>query len=562
MEISVINSYKLNDVHSFFSYTLDNGTNSSQISKDDENELVLKARAKDEQAIELLINQYMGYIKMFSRMYSDGNLFYDDLIQEGRLGVLAAIEQFDPTIGSFSTFVHYKIRGKIKRFSSNNNRTVRVPVDVQGHVPTFINTYGELSVELGRTPSLDEIAEKMHITRKTCHNIFNFLKSTTYLDKKIEETSFDSQTISEFVSSKDGIDIEVMGGLYLFELHEDLKNIYLSQKERFILDHTFGLKGCQIYTQQQMADYFGVTQNSIKERFKRIMNKVRIALKNSYLNIGNPVDQEYYELSKILPLNIYQIFCDMNLKPGEIRIILYYLGIYNVGVKTKEELSKMFNVAPTLISNNKCRLFGMIAEHPKRMVIIEYVRSIKRFDEKRVMALIFRCDLKALDEALKTLSEEEMRIYNLRSFERHKLIMTKEEIDMFNNVVAPKIRQHVLKKNNGPVPKENNNYSYISSVTNSNNQVLRELLVSANDTPIFKEFRKFFSIKETLAIMMYCGFIDGKTYDIKFVSETFDMSIKELEFLFQRKSLAFSSDVVMEATKEQLKKILASPNNG
>ena len=242
---------------------------------DEEKELFIRFYNGDMDAKQELIECNLKLVVAFAKKYKNRGLDLADLIQEGNIGLLTAIDRFDINMGcKFSTYAYNWIRQSVTRAIMNKGRTVRYPVYLYCGLPQFYEKYNALANELDREPSLDEMVEKFDIPRSTVMRYHELMLETKSLNEFVGEDK--DQEVGDFWLHTDN---DVEDKVFDLELKDDVKRAFsvvgLSQKEIIVLELRFGFYEGKIFTLQAIADMFKVTRERIRQIELRALNKIR-----------------------------------------------------------------------------------------------------------------------------------------------------------------------------------------------------------------------------------------------------------------------------------------------
>ncbi|WP_121616852.1 sigma-70 family RNA polymerase sigma factor [Virgibacillus halodenitrificans] len=254
------------------------------LTKEEEVEIALKAAGGDEIAKEDLINANLRLVVSIAKRYAKRGMDFLDLIQEGNAGLIKAVEKFDITKGfKLSTYATWWIRQSITRALASKTRTIRVPVYMSDAINKYNYVKQQLSMELGREPSLIEIAKEMEEDIDKIKVVVNYCKQSETLSLDTAyNSSHDKAVLSEFIEDDDTLapDSELIDQDSRNRLDEIL--ITLSPREENVIRLRYGLDGGKPRTLEDIGKVFGVT----RERIRQIETKALKRLQDpKYFNV-------------------------------------------------------------------------------------------------------------------------------------------------------------------------------------------------------------------------------------------------------------------------------------
>jgi RNA polymerase primary sigma factor len=231
----------------------------------EEIDLSKRAKAGDKGARQRLIEKNLRLVVSVAKKYRGMGLPFEDLIQEGNIGLMRAVEKFDPDRGwRFSTYATWWVRQAVQRAVADKGRTIRVPVHMGDKIRKMARAYNELSAEREREPTDEEVAERLEWTAEQVRDVKSAMPDATSFNQPMSSDS-DATEIGELIEDERASEVAgtVIGEMEMDWLAEAVEK--LPERHRYVLIKRYGLDDEETATLAQLSEELGISRERVRQ---------------------------------------------------------------------------------------------------------------------------------------------------------------------------------------------------------------------------------------------------------------------------------------------------------
>jgi len=452
------------------------------LKKEEEQELSKRKNSGDFEARQILIERNLRLVVSVAKKYIGRGMLLSDLIQDGNLGLMKAVDKFDESQGyKFSTYATWWIRQSITRGINNNGKTIRIPVHVNEKIKSLINL-------LGHDPDIQEIKQHLKVSTIVATSIYNAYFETISINTNIgDDNGFELGNL--IADDRENLEDNVFSDSLKPLIKNILSKVDLTNKEIKVLEMRNGLTGKEPMTLEAIGKEFGITRERVRQIEARALIKIRQSreineliiytenerealetlthfrdvymekrmenqsrgiyqyssliqqkkkddedkLIKSLITFGKSIGEDFSSLDKLSP-GMRLLFNKAKLTPKEREVLIVGFGLNKENCTSLEEMEKILKTKQATIRQIK-------REALKKLLNLDYERVIETYINKHNTN-------RKNDNYINTEDEGERKVGSMRTIYEH-VGYSKDIVDYVIETYLTDLEKDILYKRNG-----------------------------------------------------------------------------------------------------------------
>ena len=245
------------------------------LTPEEEQEIGRRILKGDEKAKQELINSNLRLVVSVAKRYASKGMGFEDLLQEGNLGLIKAVDKFDVEKGfKFSTYATWWIRQAMTRAIADQSRTIRIPVHANEAINSIKRFQNKYSFENGVEPTDEEISEALGYTVEKIREYKKAAQDVISLETPVGVAEDQDSTLMEFIADEENIEENVVQKI-IFERVHKIVEARLTEREAKVIMYRFGLIDGRVWTLEEVGEVFDVTRERIRQIEAKALRKLR-----------------------------------------------------------------------------------------------------------------------------------------------------------------------------------------------------------------------------------------------------------------------------------------------